>query len=652
MNKVTQEEYGALVPFNKMYGKWLNDLVSARRIYYPFAKYFDDWAFQFYQRNHELLFTAPHIEQVRQEDVIAALQQDAYTVTDNTTGRRFKVQLESKSQPSQVEGMDVLDGGIRKLLFEQMMFDDNDQTTVMILSKSKNAEGEGDTPRYRFYVVNPRGTNPSVTDVLYNETHDYDIDDRVFHQIAPDDVPNFNQVQEVILAMAAHTPQIEFFAVDVQLLPEENSFIIVQMHGEPPYPVVDGFSAEATAYLLDRLFFIQREDIQEAMTIEFQSKFVRAHEVNKHFPRGFYPFLETAVEEKLHRLPDFDEEITANNWKEGRGFLAHRTEQYGITYENHETFISDFEYEYLGHINNKYRGWLEDKLTIKYLLHGFNQYLPEYYYLISNRSGVSSILPLMDCPSNLSTGFDGLLELVRQKGILALKPDEGTHGLGFFKFTYSDGNYYLNGEMVNETQLSLLFEDVHSRYVVTEFITQHETLSNIFPDSVNTARVTVFKKDGRTAQIGNAYLRFGTNQTNGVDNIGAGGIGVELDVETGTFKHAVLGVDELGHFIPCENHPDTNVPITGVLPHWEEAKAAILDMANTLTELEYMGFDVAFTPEGIKLPEINRFPDFPKINKLSRETMDYLLEKLALKKKMYGYDKDAPFLTEEEIGVQ
>ena len=41
----------------------------------------------------------------------------------------------------------------------------------------------------------------------------------------------------------------------------------------------------------------------------------------------------------------------------------------------------------------------------------------------------------------------------------------------------------------------------------------------------------------------------------------------------------------------------------------------------------------------VKLPEINRFPDFPKIEKYSQETIDYLLLKLQQKKEEYGYDE-------------
>ena len=54
--------------------------------------------------------------------------------------------------------------------------------------------------------------------------------------------------------------------------------------------------------------------------------------------------------------------------------------------------------------------------------------------------------------------------------------------------------------------------------------------------------------------------------------------------------------------------------------------------------LEYFGFDLALTEDGLKFPEINRFPDYPAIEKYSPATINYLLYKLQMKKKRYGYD--------------
>jgi hypothetical protein len=149
-------------------------------------------------------------------------------------------------------------------------------------------------------------------------------------------------------------------------------------------------------------------------------------------------------------------------------------------------------------------------------------------------------------------------------------------------------------------------------------------------------RLTVFKKDGKEPQIGNGYMRFGNNQTGGVDNVSAGGISADLDVETGYFDNPVM-LENRTRLIPTPFHPDTGEKIEGYLPNWDYVKEQILKIAAAIPELEYFGFDVALTEDGIKLPEINRYPDFPKINKLTPAAMDYLLYKLEKKKDKYSY---------------
>ena len=54
-----------------------------------------------------------------------------------------------------------------------------------------------------------------------------------------------------------------------------------------------------------------------------------------------------------------------------------------------------------------------------------------------------------------------------------------------------------------------------------------------------------------------------------------------------------------------------------------------------MPQLEYLGFDVAISEDGMKLPEINRAPGYPKIEKFSPLTNDYLLYKLDQKRKKY-----------------
>lgn len=46
---------------------------------------------------------------------------------------------------------------------------------------------------------------------------------------------------------------------------------------------------------------------------------------------------------------------------------------------------------------------------------------------------------------------------------------------------------------------------------------------------------------------------------------------------------------------------------------------------------------MAITENGIKIPEINRFPDYPRIERLTPDTTEYLLYKLDQKKIRTNY---------------
>ena len=55
-------------------------------------------------------------------------------------------------------------------------------------------------------------------------------------------------------------------------------------------------------------------------------------------------------------------------------------------------------------------------------------------------------------------------------------------------------------------------------------------------------------------------------------------------------------------------------------------------------EYQILDEHLALTEDGLKFPEINRFPDYPAVEKYAPATRDYLLYKLEGKKRLYGYD--------------
>jgi len=615
MEKITIKQYKELLPINEKHGKWLDDKITTMRIYQPFSHLFEEIYYHFYKRDDKWQIVSECYEESI-EGILKLVTEKAVILADS---------MSSDSILLPVATTEDMISNYQNLIFNEDAISDNWLTDVYMLTEVIQRHYLKEDEVLRVYMLNTKGYNPKVGDLFLIENI-YNLPR--WRQVSElDEWINFKEIEKELLKLCLHTPQLAFFSIDI--VTTSDGFKISKMNSNPPYPGCDEtFNVEINKYLH---FCLQNKNVTQEVC-------KRSNHKEGLYPEGFYPHLETTFFSeyltalKLNKSASLCQEL----WARKRGFKPYRLEQYGITASNHTRFISDLEYEYLGHINNKYRVWLEDKITIKYMLNSFSECMPAYYYLITLKNGKNRIIPLMDCPFNDEASYDDIFRLVRKKKILALKPDEGTHGAGFFKFTYQDEKYYLNGRKVTKEQIIALLDDINNQYLITEFIRQHPSIAKIYSGSVNTARLIVFKKDGKKAEIGTGYMRFGTSETGGVDNIGAGGIGADLDVQSGYYSNAIK-INNNGNREQCLNHPDSGVLIEGYLPNWDDIVQTILKIAESLPEIEYMGFDVAFTESGVKLPEINRFPDFPRINKLTPATMDYLLDKLKKKKEKYGY---------------
>ena len=454
----------------------------------------------------------------------------------------------------------------------------------------------------------------------------------------PSKIPFWNEIKETVKNIGYFAPELEFFGLKIMIT--DDGFKIISWDGHPEYPKSVPFSIETSKYLKYKVE--QKRKAYKGLSVKTKRGMkkvklkVRATYAKLFFPKGLLPYL--SIKFPKEQLKDFitnkDTTFKEKIWAKKHGFISYRIHQYGINDENYNNYISDFEYRWLRHINNEYRKWMEDKITVKYICSDYNNCFPEYYYHIILKNGNNKVISMMDCPKGYTNTFEDIFKLVKEKKSLALKPDEGSHGDGFYKFEYLDGKYYLNHEQAKKEDVLNILKDVNNQYLITEYINMHPVIKNIYSGAVNTIRMIVFKKDGKNPEIGNAYMRFGSKRTGAVDNMGAGGMFAKIDIETGKFYDAKIIEDN--EIKPCLYHPDTNVKIEGYLPNWEKVKQTVLDVARNIPELEYFGFDLAITESGIKFPEINRFPDYPAIEKLSPKTMDYLLYKLKEKKISYG----------------
>ncbi|MBR6524005.1 MAG: hypothetical protein IKT39_05310 [Clostridia bacterium] len=333
----------------------------------------------------------------------------------------------------------------------------------------------------------------------------------------------------------------------------------------------------------------------------------------------------SAIEEyKASDLPS-----SKKKWALKRGFYPFRIEQYGLTDENYKEFLSDKEYKRLYPINNIYRRWIDDKLTMKYVLKPFDEYMPRYYYhLIKERT--CHVMKLMDCPDECAAEYEGILKLLRDVGVLAVKPTGGTYGIGFCKLEYKNKKYVVNGEAKTKEEMISFLKNLRD-HIIIEYVRMHEKIASLNPTSLNTIRVMLINENGNNPIIASSFMRIGTVASGIVDNSAQGGMFCKVDVDSGRFYDGEKNIDHV--VTPSPVHPDTGVPIEGTIPHWETVKTKLIEISKYIPQLEWMGFDVAITETGFNIIEINSHQGLHRYHTYPQEIKDYFKRKSQLKNK-------------------
>ena len=661
---ISAKDYAFLRPLNGTYSKWITDKVTIHTVFKPFRQYMPALYYQLSKRYDETQIIPLYNDEAGDtfEDVLTLIKEKQAVTAAPANGA-------SASTIAFEEGGFTFDG--KKISEEKLRSKLQDYNETLVIREKVETSDIVDNGVLNLIIFNEMGDNPVIGDAFFvfdeyetkplitlskrraDSLEEEDVLDDKFRDIKAEPVdaaagmwrdekvPHWDEITEVIDRMCRFVPQLEFFGAEVVISPE--GFCITRMVNHPEYPACKPFSKETSAYLARKVEQKKEAFAKSGTRISRGFKKVklkvRAAFARTFYPAGLVPYLSIRWIQDVWKDFSTNKETTLKQklWAYRHGFLSYRLIQYGITEENYGEYISDFEYKWLRHINPKYRKWMEDKITVKYVCSEFNRFFPEYYYHIICKNGNNKVISMMDLPEGYTNEFEDIFRLVQEKGVLALKPDEGSHGDGFYKFTYEDGKYQLNYKDATKQQVLDILEDINNQYLVTEYINMCDELKRVYDGSVNTVRMIVFKKDGKNPQVGNAYVRFGSKKTGAVDNVGAGGMTATIDVDTGRFHDAKIVMSN--SIEDCPIHPDTGVPIEGYLPHWEQVKEDVLAVTKSIKQLEWFGVDLAVTNDGIKFPEINRFPDYPAVEKYTKPTREYLLMKLAGKKKMFGYDK-------------
>ena len=302
-------------------------------------------------------------------------------------------------------------------------------------------------------------------------------------------------------------------------------------------------------------------------------------------------------------------------WAARHGFFANKLDWYRLTPKNFMLYISDYEYLRLHPYNNHFAFWINDKITLKYMLQKplliegkLIEIMPEYYLYIENDGHYTY---LMDSPMEINHDEEYLLNLLKTKKILAVKPSNRSFGEGFYKVELKNSDIYVNGEHLQQDFMA--FVQTLKGYIVTEYCRQHHLFDEIWNGSECTLRVFVIQKStnnytGVKPHIIGSLVRFGTSKSKGACNLSSGGVGVTIDFETGICDsqfYSEYRYKDTGLFTKSQ-HPDSGYKIGGMLmPNWDIVKCAVWGVCKHLSSLELLGLDIIITETGIKLCEIN-----------------------------------------------
>lgn len=330
-------------------------------------------------------------------------------------------------------------------------------------------------------------------------------------------------------------------------------------------------------------------------------------------------------------LKDCDIPFAQKLWCLKRGFRSTRYQQYGLTEKNYMDYLSDKQYYQLHPLNNHFAFWINDKLTLKYMLPEYVyidgtsdtkfRLMPKYYLYVENDGHFTY---LEDAPVELKHDKYFLLNLIKVIKEVAMKPNNGSSGIGFVHLRYENDTIFWNDDVLTEVEL-VEKQDLLRGYIVIEYIHQHEQHCKVWPSSENTLRIVAVREmndkyNGGDVRIISSYVRFGTKVSKGVCNMAAGGLNLSFDWETGKYgdfmnRHLKYCPD--GN-IRLFEHPDTHVSIIGeYIPHLDKIKAAVYEVCNHLSSLEYYGLDIIVEQDSVRVLEVNSLPGLDSIQILN-----------------------------------
>ena len=295
-------------------------------------------------------------------------------------------------------------------------------------------------------------------------------------------------------------------------------------------------------------------------------------------------------------------------WFYRRGIPSFKVRWYGLTKENYNNYISDFDfYNKRNYRNGQFENWFEHKLNTYYLLLPFKEYMPIHYYYVHERT----ISPL-DVAKKTEGSVDDIISLIREQPIAA-KACVGGHGRGFYKISIleDDGcnpTFSVNGQEKTKPELEELINGFYS-YIITEYGIPHKVFRNLCGEDAFAVMRAVTAYDPKSGgHITALMIRLGCKKSGYVTDYD-GTIYCGIDLEDGHLFTPIQRSGDTEGIIKRTNltvHPDTGIPFNDItVPNFNELKSLLKNISEFISITPYLVMDIIPTDDGFEILEIN-----------------------------------------------
>lgn len=230
--------------------------------------------------------------------------------------------------------------------------------------------------------------------------------------------------------------------------------------------------------------------------------------------------------------------------------------------------------------------YASDRQSVGY---GYKFNDPDFFHIFMNKSETYSVLKSYYRRDGVKIAsendYESFVRFINKHPVFVKKDNDESCGRGV--------------ELVDTLKQNIALEDLFYSYLksgvkfLEEVVRQGDEMATLNPSSVNTVRCFTLKNKNKTT-VPYCFLKVGRNNSF-VDNGGAGGILVGIDVNTGKINSN--GIDEDGNIYVC--HPDTGIVFNGYqLPKWKNMLSMCIEAAQIVPQIRLTGWDTAYSSDG------------------------------------------------------